>query len=118
MSCADHARDRLYADYAPLECCGCTATCACSGASTAKQSVSDSSARGYEHLGIASDPMLKWNLGVRFLLPDGFTLSGHLYNVLGTRKNLHAVRWQHMTNASYGDLYTVDVLTFAIAKTL
>jgi outer membrane receptor protein involved in Fe transport len=107
---------KLYADYAPLEWLRLHSDLRVFwGLFGRARSVSDSSARGYEHLGIASEPMLKWNLGVRVLLPDGFTVAGHLYNILGTSTNLHAVRWQHMTNAAYGDLYTVDVLTFALA---
>jgi outer membrane receptor protein involved in Fe transport len=106
---------KLYADYAPLPWLRLhTDLRLFWGLYGRSQSVRESSAEGYEHLGIASEPMLKWNLGVRFLLPEDITLGGHLFNVLGTSTNLHAVRWQHMTNATYADLYTVDVLTFAI----
>jgi outer membrane receptor protein involved in Fe transport len=107
---------KLYADYAPLTWLRLHGDLRVFwGLFGRERYVGESSARGYEHLGIASAPMLKLSLGVRFLLPDDFTVSGHLYNVLGTSENLHAVRWQHMTNPSYGDLYTVDVLTFALA---
>jgi len=112
---------KLYADYAPLPWLLLHSDVRVFwGLHGRERYVRGSSARGFDHLGIEDEPMVKWNVGVRLLLPEAFTLAGHLYNVLGTSENLHAVRWQHMTNALYGDLYTVDVLTFAITleKTL
>ena len=70
-------------------------------------------AAGHNTLGISRLPMIKWNIGVRAELPQGFVVGFHVYNLLANDRNRHAVRWQQMSDPSQSELYTVDLRYFA-----
>lgn len=78
-----------------------------------KESIDAGNALGANYLGIQRLPIIKWNLGVRFLLPQGFALGAHVYNLLASSRNRNAVRWQVMAEPDQRDLYTVDLRYFA-----
>jgi outer membrane receptor protein involved in Fe transport len=73
--------------------------------------------KGYNTLGIDRYPMIKWNLGVRFHLPQDFWIGGHVYNLLASERNRHAVRWQQTTDwrMTQHDSYTVDLRYYAVS---
>jgi len=59
-------------------------------------------------------PMVKWNMGIHFHLPQATDVSVLGYNLLGNDHNEHAVRWQQMSAASQDGYFTVDQRTFGL----
>lgn len=73
--------------------------------------------KGYNDLKIATDPSVKWDVGLRFALPDEWTVGVTAYDILGSSKGslaTHAVRWQQMGASDQRDLYAVDLRAIAL----
>lgn len=105
---------KLYLDYAPIRWLHLhTDARIFWGVPGRKQAADQDRSNGYNTLGIDRYPVVKWNVGVRFALPQGFWLGGHVYNLLASERNRHAVRWQQMSTPDQHDLYTVDLRYYA-----
>ncbi len=66
-------------------------------------------ARGMNMLEVASAPIIKWNAGAAFDLGRHLRLGAHGINLLGDKRNRHAVRWQLSSKPAETALYTRDV---------
>jgi hypothetical protein len=106
---------KLYIDYAPISWLHLhTDARFFWGVPGRKAAADQDRALGYNTLGIDRYPIVKWNVGVRFHLPYDFWIGAHVYNLLASERNRHAVRWQQTTDwQAQHDTYTVDLRYYA-----
>ncbi|MCB9496395.1 MAG: TonB-dependent receptor plug domain-containing protein [Fibrobacteria bacterium] len=73
--------------------------------------------KGFNTLGIATDPIAKWNASVHSALPDGWSVNAYVYDILGSQDPdmiAHTLRWNQSYDKDARDLYTVDLRSYAV----
>lgn len=74
-------------------------------------------AQGDEYLGVDRLPIVKLNASAHLALPEQFTVSLFVNDLLGTAENRHAVRWQQLAEPTQRDLYTTDLRSYYLGLT-
>lgn len=78
-------------------------------------------AKGYNYLSINTDPSIKWNASAHFKLPQDWTVSLFVYDILGVNDSngdatlaTNTARWQQMGAPGQNEVYSVDLRSYAI----